>query len=87
MILPPQAGPLLAALTTTFTQPTAPQARRTGAVAWPGKAGVTFSDALTAVRRWVGAESVFAQADPQAGVAKLPPDPWELLLTALAPAP
>ncbi len=64
-----------------------PEARRTGAVAWPGKVGVTFSDALTAVRRWVGAESVFAQADPQAGVAKLPPDPRELLLTALAPAP
>jgi hypothetical protein len=64
-----------------------PEAKRTGAVAWPGKAGVTFSDSLTAVRRWVWAESVFAQADNEAGVAKLPPDLWELLLSALAPAP
>jgi hypothetical protein len=64
-----------------------PEAKRTGAVAWPGKVGVTLSDALTAVRRWVGAEGVFAQANPEAGVAKLPPDFRELLLTALAPAP
>jgi hypothetical protein len=64
-----------------------PEAQRTGAVAWPGKVGVTFSDALTAVRRWVWAESVFAQADPEAGVAKLRPDIRELLLTALTPAP
>ena len=64
-----------------------PTDHRTGAVTWPGKAGVTCSDALAAVRRRIWAESVFAQADPEAGVAKLPPAIRELLLTALAPAP
>ena len=48
---------------------------------------MTFSDALTAVRRWVWAETIFAQADPEAGVAKLPPIIRELLLTAWAAAP
>src|SRR3954452_14433892 len=28
-----------------------PEAKRSGRVAWPGKEGVTFSDALTSVRR------------------------------------
>src|SRR5262245_45446403 len=64
-----------------------PTEHRTGAVAWPGKAGATFSDALAAVRRRVWADGVFAQVDPQAGIAKLPPALRELLLTALAPAP
>jgi hypothetical protein len=64
-----------------------PEARRTGTITWPGKAGVTFSDALTAVRRWVWADAVFAQADPTAGVSKFPPPFRDLLLTALAPAP
>jgi hypothetical protein len=32
-----------------------PEANRRGSVSWPGKAGVTFSDALTAVRRWLWA--------------------------------
>jgi hypothetical protein len=50
---------------------------------WPGEAGVTFSDALTAVRRWLWTEWVFPQAG---GVAKLPEPLRELLLTALAPA-
>jgi hypothetical protein len=66
---------------------TLPEAKRTGAVAWPGKVGVTFSDALTAVRRWVWADGVFAQADPEVGIAKLPHDFRQLLLAALAPAP
>lgn len=30
-----------------------PEAKRTGRVEWPGKLGVTFSDALTGVRRWL----------------------------------
>jgi hypothetical protein len=61
--------------------------RQSGAIRWPGKAGGTFSDALTAVRRWVWAEAIFAQAEPGAGVAKLAPMFRELLLTAVAPAP
>ena len=64
-----------------------PQEKRVGTIRWPGKTGVTFSDALTAVRRWIWAERVLEQADPQGEVAKLPPDLRELLLAALAPAP
>jgi hypothetical protein len=64
-----------------------PGEKRVGAIPWPGKTGITFSDALTAVRRWIWAESVLEQADPHGEVAKLPPDLRELLLTALAPAP
>jgi hypothetical protein len=64
-----------------------PQEKRTGSIQWPGKTGVTFSDALTTIRRWIWAESVLEQADPHGEVAKLPPDLRELLLTALAPAP
>jgi hypothetical protein len=60
-----------------------PEAKRGGAVCWPGKAGVTFSDALTAVRRWLWAEGVLPQADPSAAVEKLPGPVRELLLTAL----
>lgn len=64
-----------------------PEGKRVGAIRWPGKTAVTFSDALTAVRRWIWAESVLEQADPRGEVAKLPPDLRELLLAALAPAP
>jgi hypothetical protein len=63
-----------------------PPARRAGAVAWPGKAGATFSDALTAVRRRLWADGVLPQADPGATVEKLPGAVRELLLNALAPA-
>ena len=64
-----------------------PSDKRTAGITWPGKTGVTFSDALTAVRRWLWAETVLEQADPDGTIAKLPPDLRELLLTALAPAP
>ena len=63
-----------------------PRAKRRGGVDWPGKATVTFSDALAAVRRWVWVEGVFPQADPDAAIEKLPAPLRELLLTALAPA-
>ena len=39
-----------------------PESQRVGGVSWPGKAGVTFSDALSAVRRWLWTEVVFPQA-------------------------
>ena len=64
-----------------------PEAKRVGAVAWPGKAAVTFSDALTAVRRWLWAEGVFPQAGADTALEKLPRHVQELLLTALTPAP
>ena len=64
-----------------------PEAKRTGAVAWPGKATVTFSDALCAVRRWLWDEAVLPQAGDGIVLKKLPGLVRELLLTTLAPAP
>jgi|SRR5215475_5471253 len=63
-----------------------PEPGRTGAVRWPGKVGVTFSDALTAVRRWLWAEGVLPQAGGGTALEKLPGPVRELLLTTLAPA-
>lgn len=63
-----------------------PGPKRSGAVTWPGKAGVTFSDALSSVRRWLWSEGVFPQVDDDTAVAKLPRPLQELLLSALAPA-
>jgi hypothetical protein len=50
-----------------------PTDRRVGAINWPGKAGVTFSDALTAVRRWLGSDGVVARIEGGSAVEKLPP--------------
>ena len=63
-----------------------PAAKRVGRVEWPGKAGVTFSDPLTAVRRWLWADAVFPQADVTPALAKVPPAIRELLLGSLAQA-
>ena len=63
-----------------------PAEKRAGAVAWPGKATVTFSDALCGVRRWLWAEAVLPQAGDATALAKLPEPVRELLLTTLAPA-
>ena len=63
-----------------------PQGERSGAVEWPGKATVTFSDALACVRRRTWCEGVLRQAGCGAGLAELPEQVRELLLTTLAPA-
>jgi hypothetical protein len=63
-----------------------PEAKRVGAVLWPGKATVTFSDALAAVRRRLWAEAVLPQAGDGSALQKLPEPVRELLLTTLAPA-
>ena len=63
-----------------------PEARRAGAVRWPGKVAVTFSDAVAAVRLWLWAESVFPQAGGGLSMEKLPEPLREVLRTALAPA-
>jgi hypothetical protein len=63
-----------------------PESKRAGAVSWPGKATVTFSDALCAVRRWLWAEAVLPQAGNGTALNKLPEPVRELLLTTLAPA-
>jgi hypothetical protein len=59
---------------------------RVRAVAWPGKQDVTFSDAMTAVRRWLWQQWVFALPGHQEGFAKLTRPFRGLLLHALAPA-
>jgi hypothetical protein len=63
-----------------------PAAKRVGAVTWPGKATVTFSDAPCAVRRWLWGEAVLPQAGDCSALQKLPGPVRELLLTTLAPA-
>lgn len=65
---------------------TLPEVKRVGGVSWPGKATVTFSDALCAVRRWLWDEAVLPQAGDGTEVQKLPEPIRELLLTTLAPA-
>jgi hypothetical protein len=63
-----------------------PESKRDGGVDWPGKTGVTFSDALMAVRRWLWREWVFPQLGVDPAVQKLPGPVQELLLYGLAPA-
>ena len=63
-----------------------PESKRSGRVEWPGKSGVTFSDALMAVRRWLWREWVFPQVGAAPVVEKLPGPVQDLLLYGLAPA-
>jgi hypothetical protein len=83
-----RAGPCLLGLYTVAAVlfSALPVSKRVGAVSWPGKATVTFSDALCAVRRWLWAEAVLSQAGRDTGLTKLPKRVRELLLTTLAPA-
>jgi hypothetical protein len=57
-----------------------------GTVAWEGKATVTFSDAIMAVRRWLWTQWVFPRAGHAEAFAKLPEPFRQFLLSALAPA-
>jgi hypothetical protein len=57
-----------------------------GAVEWAGKASVTFSDTITAVRRWLWTRWVFSRAGHGHTFAKLPEAFQQFLLAALAPA-
>jgi hypothetical protein len=63
-----------------------PEAKRIGPVRWPGKSGVTFSDAVSSVRLWIWAEGIFPRVGGGFGLAKLPDPVRELLQVALAPA-
>jgi len=83
-----RAGPCLLGLYTVVAVlfHALPAPKRVGAVSWPGKATVTFSDALCAVRRWLWAEAVLPQAGDDTALKKLPEPVRELLLTTLAPA-
>jgi DDE superfamily endonuclease len=55
-------------------------------VVWLGKESMTFSDAITAVRRWLWEDWVFARAGHGAAFEKLPAALKETLLYGLAPA-
>jgi DDE superfamily endonuclease/Archaeal putative transposase ISC1217 len=55
-------------------------------VVWLGKEQMTFSDAITAVRRWLWTDWVFAREGHDQAFAKLPQPLQEVLLYALAPA-
>lgn len=59
--------------------------RVAGRVGWPGKAETTFSDAITAVRRWLWVDWVFASHGFDAAFSKLSRPFQEALLSALAP--
>jgi DDE superfamily endonuclease len=62
------------------------EAQQEGGVDWEGKRGVTFSDALCAVRRWPWTSWVLARAGHEDPLAILPESLREALLYALAPA-
>jgi hypothetical protein len=62
------------------------QARAEPGVEWEGKETVTFSDAITAVRRWLWTNWAFATGGHDDPFAKLPEPLRRTLLYALAPA-
>ena len=55
-------------------------------VLWLGKEQMAFSDAITAVRRWLWTDWVFTTGGHEQAFAKLPEELREVLLYALAPA-
>jgi hypothetical protein len=55
-------------------------------VLWLGKEPMAFSDAITAVRRWLWSDWILATHGPDRALAKLPQLLQEVLLYALAPA-
>lgn len=63
-----------------------PAEQDAGTLEWAGKDTVTFSDAITAVRRWLWEHWVFARVGHATVFAKLPEALRQLLLYALAPA-
>lgn len=63
-----------------------PEEKRRGAVYWPGKSHVTFSDAITVVRQWLWSDWVFPQAGGGTAIQKMPQPLKTLLFSALAPA-
>lgn len=68
-----------------FTQLPAPK-RQAGAIEWAGKQTVTFSDAITAVRRWIWQEWILCTPKNGASFRNLPPHLRATLLAAMAPA-
>lgn len=59
---------------------------RAAAIVWPGKTDRTFSDAITAVRRWLWTDWVFGTPAQHEAFAKLSRPIRAIVLYALAPA-
>ncbi len=59
---------------------------RVGIIDWPGKRDVTFSDAITVVRRWLWLEWILAIPGHRDAFQKLKPGLRQILLNGLAPA-
>jgi hypothetical protein len=55
-------------------------------ITWAGKRHVTFSDAITAVRRWLWRRWIFETGHKQRALSKIPKALRRLILCALAPA-
>jgi len=84
-----RAEPCLFGLYTVVTlwyEQLPPAAQEEAGVDWEGKATVTFSDAITAVRRWLWTAWAFATGGHEDAFAKLPEALRRTLLYALAPA-
>lgn len=62
-----------------------PARQRKTAILWPGKTELTFSDAITAVRRWLWIDWIFATPHDRLGFAKLSRPFREMLLASLTP--
>jgi hypothetical protein len=62
------------------------QDQEQGTIDWEGKRTGTFSDAITAVRRWLWTHWVFPRAGHDSAFEKLPAAFRQLLLYAIAPA-
>lgn len=60
--------------------------RSESAIRWEGKSVITFSDAITHVRRWLWTEAVFSSPGFSGAISKLTPKQRRLLLYGLAPA-
>jgi hypothetical protein len=63
-----------------------PLRHRSASITWRGKQTTTFSDAITAVRRWMWADWVFETSRHSDAFSKLPRALRATLLYALAPA-
>jgi DDE superfamily endonuclease len=63
------------------------RSRRVRAVDWSGKVDVTFSDAITAVRRYLWVEGVFSLSGHREAFEELGGPLRRILLQGLAPAP
>jgi hypothetical protein len=59
---------------------------RRAVIEWPGKSDRTFTDAITAVRRWLWMDWAFATPGHHGAFSKLPGPIKAVLLYALAPA-